>query len=398
MTNLDRFLEYVKINTQSDDTTGTTPSTECQKDLGNLLVKRLKELGLSDAHMDKWGNVYAHLKGEGDKIGFNAHMDTALEVSGANVNPRIIKNYDGSDITYPNGLVMSPKNFPVLNKHVGHDLVVTDGTTLLGGDDKAGIAIIMSILHYFYENPSIKHNNLSICFTVDEEIGEGPLHFDYEEMDADYAYTFDGADMNMIEYENFNAYCADIYVKGVSIHPGEGKNKLINAILVMDEILDQIPKDQTPYDSQDREGFYHITSLNGTSEEIKAHVIIRDFDSVGIQNRINVVNNAVESIKLKYSNLEISHSIKYQYENMRTYVDKKPEAVEKAKMALIKNGITPVVGVIRGGTDGATFSKNGLVTPNLGTASFNHHGRFECLDINDFEKMIQVGIDLVKID
>ena len=398
MANIDRFLTYVRINTQSDDTTGTTPSTECQKDLGKLLVKELKALGLSDAHMDKFGNVYGHLPGEGKTIGLNAHMDTALEVSGKDVNPRIITNYNGGIIDYPNGLKMNPSDFPVLLKHTRHDLVVTDGTTLLGGDDKAGIAIIMSILAYFHENPNVKHTNIAVCFTVDEEIGEGPLHFDYEEMGADFAYTIDGADIDTIEYENFNAYCADILVKGVSIHPGEGKNKLINAILVMDEILDRIPKNQTPFNSEGRQGFFHITSLNGSSEEMKAHLIIRDFDSKNIQKRISVVDKAVNTVKKKYPNLEISHSIKLQYENMRTYVDKDPQAVENAKRALKKNGIEPQISVIRGGTDGATFSKNGLITPNLGTASFNHHGRFEFLDINDFEKMIQIGIDLVKID
>lgn len=395
MGNIERFLNYVKIDTQADDTTGTTPSTEKQKNLGRLLVQELLALGLEDAHMDEFGNVYGHLPGEKRKIGLNAHMDTALEVTDTNVKPQIIKNYDGNDIKYPNGLVMSPKDFPKLKKHIGHDLVITDGNTLLGADDKAGIAIIMSVLEYFHKNPQIKHDTICVCFTVDEEIGEGPLHFNYKKMDADFAYTIDGADINLIEYENFNAYCADITVKGVSIHPGEGKGKLINAILVMDDILDQLPRNQTPYDSEERQGFFHICSLAGTSEEMKAHIIIRDFDSNGIQQRVNLVKNAVENIKKQYHQCEISSSIKLQYENMRAYVDKDPTAVEIAKEALIKNGLEPKETVIRGGTDGATFSKNGLITPNLGTGSYNHHGRYEFLDIEEYEKMIQVVISIV---
>lgn len=395
MQNIDRFIKYAKIDTQADETTGTTPSTEKQKNLGNVLVKELLDLGLSDAHMDEFGNVYGHLPGGKRKIGLNAHMDTALEVTDANVNPQIIKNYDGKEIKYLNGLTMSPKDFPRLLHHIGHDLVITDGNTLLGADDKSGIAIIMSVLNYFHENPQISHDTICVCFTVDEEIGEGPLHFNYKKIDADFAYTIDGAEIDLIESENFNAYCADISVKGVSIHPGEGKGKLINAILVMNEILNKLPKNQTPFDSENREGFFHITSLNGSSEEMKAHIIIRDFDQKGIMDRVELVKNAVQEVKNQYPQLEIACAVRLQYENMHAYVEKDNRAVENAKKALLKNGITPREGVIRGGTDGATFSKNGLITPNLGTASYNHHGRYEFLDIQEFEQMIKVVISLV---
>lgn len=396
MENLEKFLRYVKINTQADDTTGTTPSTECQKDLGNLLVKELLELGLRDAHMDKFGNVYAHLKGASRKVGLNAHMDTALEVTDKNVDPQIIKNYDGSEIHYKNGLKMTIEEFPKLKKHLGHDLVITDGNTLLGADDKAGIAIIMSALQHFHDHPEVKHDTICVCFTVDEEIGEGPLHFDYKEMGADFAYTIDGADIDMIEGENFNAYAVDLKVKGVSIHPGEGKGKLINAILVMNELINSLPKHQTPYDSSEKQGFFHMTSLSGTSEEMNAHIIVRDFDMDNMKKRLALVEKAVEKTKKKYPMLEIECNNKMQYENMRMYVEQKPEVIENAKQALIKNGITPLLGVIRGGTDGATFSKNGLITPNLGTGSYNHHGRYEFLDVQEFETMIKVVIDLVK--
>jgi len=395
METIEKFIRYAKINTQADDTTGTTPSTERQKNLGKLLVKELLELGLSDAHMDEWGNVYAHLPGGTRRVGLNAHMDTALEVTDENVNPQIVKKYDGGTIRYPNGLTMSPNEFPSLKKHIGHDLVITDGNTLLGADDKSGIAIIMSALQYFHDNPKIPHDTLCVCFTVDEEIGEGPLHFNYEKMNADFAYTIDGAEIDIIEDQNFNAKCADITVKGVSIHPGEGKGKLINAILVINELLGLLPKNQTPYDSDGLEGFFHVTSLSGTSDEMKCHIIIRDFDSKKMETRILELDKAVEETREKYPEAEINCSIKSQYENMRTYVDKDPRAVENAKQALIKNKITPVMGAIRGGTDGATFSKNGLITPNLGTASYNHHGRFEYLDIQEFDKMIKVVINLV---
>lgn len=395
--NIDRFIRYAKIDTQSDDTTGLTPSTEKQKNLGNLLVKELLELGLEDAHMDKWGNVYGHLPGEGRRIGLNAHMDTALEVTDTNVNPQIVKNYNGGEITYLNGLKMDTKMFPSLLKHIGHDLVITDGNTLLGADDKSGIAIIMSALAYFHEHPEVKHNTICVAFTVDEEIGEGALHFDYEEMNAEFAFTIDGASINEIEYENFNAKGVDIKFKGVSIHPGEGKDKLVNAILVASTFLSLLPSNQTPFDSEKKQGFWHVTDIQGGSDEANLHIILRDFEQSGMEERIQLIENAIKETLKRYPDAKIEHSYKYQYENMRPYVEKNPAPLEYARKALRKNGIEPVEGAIRGGTDGATMSKNGLVTPNLGTASYNHHGRFEYLDIQEFEKMIQVVIDIVRL-
>ena len=394
--NLERFIRYVKIDTQSDYTTGTTPSTEKQKNLGRLLVKELLELGLEDAHMDEWGNVYGHLPGEGLRIGLNAHMDTALEVTDLNVNPRIIEKYDGKDINYPNGLKMNPEMFPSLNKHIGHDLVVTDGNTLLGADDKSGIAIIMSVLAYFHKHPEVKHNTLCIGFTVDEEIGEGALHFDYKKMNADFAYTIDGAEIDMVEYENFNAKAVDVEIEGVSIHPGEGKNKLINAILVANTFLSLLPGNQTPFDSEAKQGFWHVTDIQGGSDKVNLHIILRDFEQSGMEQKISMIEEAVKKTEEKWPKAKIKHSVKYQYENMRPYVEKNPDVVTRALAAIKANGFEPKEGAIRGGTDGATMSKNGLVTPNLGTASYNHHGRFEYLDIQEFEKMIQIVIDIVK--
>ena len=393
--NLLRFINYVKIDTQSNDTTGTTPSTEKQKDLGLLLVHELLELGLDDAHMDEFGNVYGHLPGKGSRIGLNAHMDTALEVTGAGVRPHLIKEYAGGKIKLANGLSMDPKEFPILNKHIGHDLVVTDGNTLLGADDKSGIAIIMNVLQYYHDHPEEKHSTICVCFTVDEEIGEGPLHFNYRKMNAKYAYTIDGSDIDKIECENFNAYGATVTLKGVSIHPGEGKGKLINALNLASEFVALLPK-ETPYDSEGKQGFYHLTGIEGNSEVATLTMILRDFKDKGIEKRIETVKEAVNKVNKLYPTAEVTVSFKKQYENMKKFVDKKPMAIRRAKEALKKNGIEPSLGAIRGGTDGATFSKFGLITPNLGTGSYNHHGRFEFLDVQEFEKMICVVIDLVK--
>ena len=396
MESLRRFINYVKIDTQSDDTTGTTPSTEKQKNLGNLLVKELIELGLEDAHMDEFGNVYGHLPGKGTRIGLNAHMDTALEVTGANVKPHLIRNYLGGTIKLANGLSMSPEEFPILRNHVGHDLVVTDGNTLLGADDKAGIAIIMNALAFFHEHPEVKHSTICVAFTVDEEIGEGPLHFNYREMNAKYAYTIDGAMIDTIQCENFNAYGATLTITGVSIHPGEGKGKLVNALNLAAEFINYLPKDETPFDSEGKQGFYHLNSIDGSSEVATINMIIRDFKDKGMEKRLETVRNAVKKTQESHPNAKFDLKFKKQYSNMKKYVDSKPIAVRRAKECLKKNGIEPVLGSIRGGTDGATFSKNGLISPNLGTGSYNHHGRFEFLDVQEFEKMVDVVIDLVK--
>ena len=396
MENLERFIRYVKIDTQASDQTGTTPSTEKQKDLGALLVKELLDLGLEDAHMDEYGIVYAHLEGKGTRIGLNAHIDTALEVTGAGVKPHLIRDYKGGTIKLANGLEMTPAQFPILRKHVGHDLVVTDGNTLLGADDKAGIAIIMSALQYFHDHPEVKHNTICVAFTVDEEIGEGPLHFDYHKFDAKYAYTIDGSDISLIEAENFNAYGAKVNITGVSIHPGEAKGKLINALLLANELIDLLPANETPFHSEGKQGYWHLGGINGDSEQAQMSFILRDFKDDGIKNRIEVLKKAVKTLQEKYPQAKLSVEFKEQYRNMKKFVEKKPIALKRARAVMRKNGIEPVSSAIRGGTDGATFSRNGLITPNLGTGSYNHHGRFEFLDIQEFNKMISVVIDLMK--
>ena len=392
--NVERFIRYAKIDTQADENTGTTPSTEKQKNLGRLLVKELLELGLSDAYMDEYGIVYAHLDGEGDVIGLNAHVDTALEVTDENVNPQIITNWDGKDIKLNDQYKISLEQFPKMKSLIGKDLVVTDGNTLLGADDKAGIAIIMSVLDYLKEHPNFKHHPLAIAFTVDEEIGEGPKHFSLEKMKADYAFTIDGGDIDCIDCENFNAQQLKVRIAGVTVHPGEGKNTLINALQLQSEFISMLPKKETPFYAD--EGYWHLTNVNGTSEKVEFVAILRNFSRAKLEKLDQKIYKIRDTLLEKYPKASIEVEISEQYENMKPYVKKDPRPVKKAEKALRKMGITPVFDRIKGGTDGATFSKMGLVTPNLGTGSGNHHGRFEYLCIQDFEKMIEVVLEIIK--
>ena len=393
--NIERFIRYAKIDTQADENTGTTPSTEKQKNLSRLLVKELKELGLDDAYMDEWGIVYAHLDGEGDVIGLNAHVDTALEVTDENVNPRIVEKWDGKDIKLNEKYTLSVEQFPHLKEHVGKDLVVTDGNTLLGADDKAGIAIIMGVLDYIKNNPNFKHHPIAVSFTVDEEIGQGPLHFSLEKMKADYAFTIDGGAINHIDSENFNAQQLRVNITGVAVHPGEGINTLINALQLQSEIIMALPQKETPFYAD--EGYWHLTSANGTSEKTEFVAILRNFSREKLEALDKLIYQIRDDMMAKYPKAKIEVEIKEQYENMKMYVDKDPRPVKKAEAALRKLGYEPVFSRIKGGTDGATFSKMGLVTPNLGTGSGNHHGRFEYLVVQDFEKMIEIVLEIVKI-
>ena len=393
--NIERFIRYAKIDTQADENTGTTPSTEKQKNLSRLLVKELKELGLDDAYMDEWGIVYAHLDGEGDVIGLNAHVDTALEVTDENVNPRIVEKWDGKDIKLNEKYTLSVEQFPHLKEHVGKDLVVTDGNTLLGADDKAGIAIIMGVLDYIKNNPNFKHHPIAVSFTVDEEIGQGPLHFSLEKMKADYAFTIDGGAINHIDSENFNAQQLRVNITGVAVHPGEGINTLINALQLQSEFIMALPQKETPFYAD--EGYWHLTSANGTSEKTEFVAILRNFSTEKLEALDKLIYQIRDDMMVKYPKAKIEVEIKEQYENMKMYVDKDPRPVKKAEAALRKLGYEPVFSRIKGGTDGATFSKMGLVTPNLGTGSGNHHGRYEYLVVQDFEKMIEIVLEIVKI-
>lgn len=398
MSALERFLNYVKFDTQSDETTHTTPSTEKQKKLAAQLVEELKELGLEDAEMDKWGNVYAHLKGEkADRIGLNAHMDTALEITGKNVKPRRIDNWDGSDIALNEEKVLSVKEFPSLKQHIGKDLIVTDGNTLLGADDKAGIAIIMGVLEYFKKNKKVKHHPISVCFTVDEEIGEGSDHFDLKKMKADYAYTVDGAEINHIDYKNFNAQSVNIKFEGVAVHPGEGKNALINAVMLMHEFIAQLPYKETPYDANYDEGYWHINNISGDSVKCEFNMILREFERDKLEARDELLYKIKDRILTKCPKAKIDITITEQYQNMAEYIKNDPRPLFKAIEAIRNVGLDPESALIRGGTDGASFSKMGLVTPNLGTGSANHHGPYEYLVVQDFLKEIDIIVDILTI-
>ena len=392
--NIERFIRYAKIDTQADENTGTTPSTEKQKNLSRLLVNELKELGLDDAYMDEYGIVYAHLDGEGDVIGLNAHVDTALEVTDENVNPQLISKWDGNDIKLNDKYTLSLKQFPHMKDHIGKDLVVTDGNTLLGADDKAGIAIIMGVLDYLKEHPDFKHHPIAVAFTVDEEIGEGPKHFSLEKMKADYAFTIDGGPISHIDCENFNAQQLRVKIDGVAVHPGEGINTLINALQLQSEFIMALPQKETPFYAN--EGYWHLTSAYGTSEKTEFVTILRNFSREKLEELDKLIYQIRDDMSAKYPKAKIQVEIVEQYANMKAYVEKDPRPVDKAVAALKKLGIEPVFSRIKGGTDGATFSKMGLVTPNLGTGSGNHHGRYEYLAVQDFEKMIDIVLEIVR--
>lgn len=392
--NIERFIRYAKIDTQADENSFTVPSTEKQKDLSRLLVKELKELGLKDAYMDEYGVVYAHLDGEGEVIGLNAHVDTALEVTNAGVNPRIVEKWDGKDIILNDEYKISLEQFPFMKQVIGHDLVVTGGNTLLGADDKAGIAIIMGVLDYLNQNPDFKHHPLAIAFTVDEEIGRGPKYFSLEKMKADYAYTIDGGAVDHIDFENFNAQQLKVQITGVAVHPGEGINTLINALQIQSEFICALPEKETPFYAD--EGYWHLNTANGSSEKTEFTAILRNFSREKLEQLDAKIYAVRDNLAKKYPTAKIEVSISEQYENMKKYVDKDPRPVIKAVEAMRRLGIEPKFTRIKGGTDGATFSKMGLVTPNLGTGSANHHGRFEFLSVQLFEKMIEIVLEIIK--
>jgi len=395
---LERFLRYVKIDTQSDDTSISTPSTLKQLNLAKELKEELGELGI-DAEIDEYGRVYAHLAGEAGVpvIGLNSHMDTALETSGKDVKPRIVENYDGGDIALSDEVTLSPKDFPDLLKHVGDSLVVTGGDTLLGGDDKAGDAIIMGVLDILVHHPEIKHHPLSILFTPDEEIGRGPEHFDARKFGADFAYTVDGSDPDLIDVDNFNGAHAIITISGVDIHPGEAKGKMLNAIRLGEEFDALLPTFDRPEYTEGFEGFNHLLSFEGSAAKATLRYIIRNHSSELLEKQKNDIKTAADYLQRKYPRALIEVEIKDDYRNMHEILEKDPRAVEHAKAAFRRLGLSPRHEPVRGGTDGATFSFLGCPCPNLGTGSYNHHGRYEYLVVSEFEKMIDIVLEIAKI-
>jgi len=394
---LSRFFKYVQIDTQSDENSSSTPSASKELDLSRELVKELAELGIK-ATIDEFGRIYAKLEGEKGlpAIGLNSHVDTASEISGAHVKPRLIERYDGGLIKLNDEFSMGPEDFPRLQKYVGQGLVVTDGTTLLGGDDKAGLAIIMATLEHYVSHPVEKHHTICILFTPDEEIGRGPDHFDAKKFGADFAYTLDGAEPELIEDETFNAAHAVIEIRGVAIHPGEAKGKLINALRLAAEFDNLLNPAERPELTEGHEGFNHQLFLEGTAEHATLRYIIRNHDRSLLEKQKAEFVEAERKLNAKYPKASIKVALADDYRNMKEILDKDPRAMLHADQVYKKIGITSRHEPIRGGTDGATFSFLGCPTPNLGTGSYNHHGRFEYLSVNDFETMIKITIELLR--
>ncbi len=397
--NLNRFLRYVKIDTQSDETSLTVPSAAKELDLTRLLKEELDAMGIP-SFINEFGILYGKLAGDPslDPIGLNAHVDTASECSGKDVKPRIIERYDGGTIHLNDEYAMSPKEFPTLGSHIGDDLVVTSGDTLLGADDKAGVAVIMSVLAYFASHPEVRHHPICFCFTPDEEIGRGPDHFDAATFGAKYAYTIDGSDIHEIAFETFNAAHADIVIHGISIHPGEAKGKLVNAQTVAFRFDGLLPSSERPETTEGHEGFYHLVGIKGNVDTASLHYILRDHDRAILEKRKAKIAEVAATLEKEYPGIKIDVSIQDDYRNMKEILDVHPEAVEKATAAFKSLGIEPVYPPIRGGTDGATFSFKGCPTPNLGTGSYNHHGRFEYLSVSEFETMIKIVKTILQAD
>ena len=397
-----RFVKYAKVHTTSSEDSETVPSTEIQKDLGKILVEDLKEIGLSDAYMDDKGYVYATLKANTDKdlkkIGFIAHMDTSPAASGENVNPQIHRNYDGGDIVVnkEKNIVLSPNEFSILSEKVGKTIITSDGTTLLGADDKAGITEIIEALKYIIENPQIEHSDIKVCFTPDEEVGRGADFFDVEGFNTDFAYTVDGGEIGELEYENFNASSVDVKIIGKSVHPGSAYNVMINAAAVATEFHSMVPQNEVPEKTKGYEGFYMLTYIGGEVDEAKLSYILRDFDLDGLNQRKAKIEEITKTLQQKYGEDRIIVEIKDSYYNMKEKIEPVMYIIDLAKKAMKDADVEPKIVPIRGGTDGARISYMGIPTPNLFTGGYNFHGYYEYAVAEEMEKAKEVIINIVK--
>lgn len=396
-----RLLKYVKVNTISDPKSETLPSTQIQFDLAKILVEDLKEIGVKDASLDENCYVMGSIPGNAENapaIGLIAHMDTSPEFSGENVKPQIIEDYDGNDIVLNKDLniVMKVSDFPYLADFKGHTLITTDGTTLLGADNKAGIAEIMEVAKYFIDNPDVKHGDIKICFTPDEEVGRGTEKFDLEKFGADFAYTLDGSFEGEIEYENFNAASAVVKIHGTNIHPGSAKHKMKNSLLIAMEFNALLPVFDVPQYTEGYEGFYHLDKAGGTVELTTLEYIIRDHDMEKFTARKEFMTKAAAFINEKYGEGTAEIEIKDSYFNMREHILPVMHIVDSAVAAMEKTGVKPIVKAIRGGTDGAALSYKGLPTPNIFTGGFNYHGRYEAVSVQSMNKAIATVIEILK--
>lgn len=398
-----RFLRYVKYETTSDENSSKCPSTEGQMAFAKVLSDELKSIGLEDVSVDEngyvMGTILSNVDEEVPVVGFIAHMDTSPDMSGKNVNPQIIENYDGNDIVLNRDLnvVLSPNDFPELKQYVGKSLITTDGTTLLGADDKAGVAAIITACEYLISHPEIKHGTIKICFTPDEEIGRGADKFDVEKFGADFAYTIDGESIGQLEYENFNAASAKITIHGRNVHPGMAKGKMKNSVLIGVELASMLPLEETPENTEGYEGFYHLTNFDGNVEETHMQYIIRDFDKENFENRKNYLINLISNLNEKYGENTVEIDLKDQYYNMREIIEKDMRVIDIAVKAMELADVKPNVSPIRGGTDGARLSYMGLPTPNIFTGGHNFHGRYEYIPTFAIEKAVEVILNIVKL-
>ena len=399
---LERFLRYVAIDTQSDDRCECQPSTAKQFDLQKLLQAELQVMGIS-AEVDEYGYLMASIPSNVDKtvpaIGFIAHVDTSPDCSGKDVKSQIVENYNGEDIVLNDerNIILSVDKFPELKQYHGKTIITTDGTTLLGADDKAGVAAIMYALNYIVEHPQMPHGDIKIAFTPDEEVGRGTEHFDVEKFGAKYAYTIDGGEIGELEYENFNAASADITIVGEGIHPGYAKDKMINALSVAIEIDNSLPKKERPQHTEGYEGFYHLVELSGETENATMKYIIRDHDMVAFEARKKTMQQVVDNLNTIYGGNRIKLTIKDSYYNMKEKVEPHYHIVEKAIKAMQQCGVEPKVKPIRGGTDGATLSYKGLPCPNIFAGGHNFHGKYEYLPLESMQKASEVILAIIQL-
>ena len=400
---IERFLRYVTVDTESDPNSQTTPSSKNQWDLANALAQELKDIGMSDVSIDKHAYIMATLPSNVDHhvptIGFISHFDTSPDFTGANVKPRVIDNYDGKDINLNEELniVLSPKEFDDLLLYVGNTLIVTDGTTLLGADDKAGITEIISAMEYLINHPEIKHGAIKVGFTPDEEIGRGAHKFDVTKFGADWAYTMDGSQIGELEFENFNAAGATVTINGKMVHPGYAKGKMVNSAYIAQQFIQALPAEETPEKTDGRDGFYHLHHFGGDVEQTQLHYIIRDHDRARFEQRKTVMHQIAKDLNQKLGTQRVAVEVKDQYFNMREKIEPMMHIVDLAKEAMEAAGITPIIKPIRGGTDGSQLSFMGLPCPNIFAGGHNFHGRYEYVPVESMLKATEVIVNIAQM-
>lgn len=398
-----RFTTYVQVDTQSNEDSETCPTTPGQFTLARMLVEELRAIGMEEITIDEHGYVMASLPPNTDKaqvpvIGFLAHMDTSPDFSGADVKPQIVENYKGGPLQLGSSqVVLSAEQFPNLNNYVGHTLITTDGTTLLGADDKAGIAEIMTAMHYLLQHPEIKHGKIRVAFTPDEEIGRGPERFDVPAFGAAFAYTVDGGPLGELEYESFNAASAVVICRGTNVHPGTAKNKMVNSAKIAMEVNRRLPAQEAPEHTDGYEGFYHLSSISGDVEQTTLDYIIRDFDRENFEARKNTLAQIVEDLKKTYGEHSIELKLRDQYYNMREKIEPVKYIVDIAEKAMHNKQVTPDIRPIRGGTDGSQLSYMGLPTPNIFTGGENYHGKYEYVSVDNMIKAVEVIVEIARL-